>query len=367
LYLEPNNRKMKVLIIAPYPPGKAPNQRFRFEQYLPAFKKAGIAIDYRQFWSDKVWNIFYQKGFFFTKLFGLFGGIGRRFALLLTVKNYDFIFIHRECLPIGPPVIEFIIVRVFKKKIIYDFDDAIWLPNNSEANRFVARWFKFHSKVKAISKISYKVTAGNHFLAKYAKEVNPRVEVIPTTIDTDNYHNQLKNHDANNPLIIGWTGTHSTLIQISQIEEQLGELQKEIPFEFMLICNADPCFTKVKYRYHQWYADTEISDLLKFDIGVMPLRNTDWERGKCGFKALQYMALGIPCVASNVGANSNILTHEVNGYLISPEKPEDWKLCLRQLLLDVKKRKSIGAAGRETVLNHFSVKSNTNKYLRLFE
>lgn len=358
---------MKVLIIAPYPPGKAPNQRFRFEQYLPTLKEAGLIIDYKQFWSDKVWGIFYQKGHFFTKLFGLIAGIGRRFIMLFLVKRYDFIFIHRECLPIGPPIIEFIIARILKKKIIYDFDDAIWLPNNSEANRFVARWFKFHRKVKAICKMSYKVSAGNHFLAQYAAKVNHRAEVIPTTIDTDNYHNQLKTHSAHIPLIIGWTGTHSTLIQISQIEEQLGQLQKEIPFELMLICNADPGFTKVNYRYHEWVAETEITDLLKFDIGLMPLRNTDWERGKCGFKALQYMALGIPCVASDVGANSNILTHNVDGYLIAPEKPEDWIVHLKALLQNVERRKLIGEAGRETVLNHFSVKSNSNKYLRLFE
>jgi len=358
---------MRILILAPYPPGKAPNQRFRFEQYLGSLQKEGITVDYRPFWSNHVWNVFYLKGHFFTKLFGLLAGIGRRFILLTKIKSFDFIFVHRECMPIGPPIIELIISRVLRKKIIYDFDDAIWLPNNSEANRFIARWFKFHRKVKGICRMSYKVSTGNHFLAQYSKQVNSRTEVIPTTIDTDNYHNQLKTHTNNNPLVIGWTGTHSTLIQISQIEEQLGRLQKEIPFQLMIICNADPGFTKVNYSYHPWNAETEINDLLRFDIGVMPLRNTDWERGKCGFKALQYMSLGIPCVASDVGANSNILTHNVDGILVSPEKPEDWIWQLRDLLLNTIKRKTLGDEGRKTVINHFSVKSNTNKYLQLFK
>lgn len=357
---------MKILIIAPYPPGKAPNQRFRFEQYFNLFEKQRITYDYRPFWNDKVWSIFYHKGYFFTKLIGLLSGIAKRFWLLTTINRYNFIFIHRECLPIGPPIIEFIISRILQKKIIYDFDDAIWLPNNSEANRFIARWFKYHQKVKAICKMSYKVSAGNHFLAEYAKQVNDCVEVIPTTIDTDNYHNQIKTLSANQSLVVGWTGTHSTLIQISQIEEQLGQLQKEIPFELLLICNADPGFLNVEYRYQPWSAETEIKDLLQFDIGLMPLRNTDWERGKCGFKALQYMSLGIPCVASDVGANSNIITHDQDGILISPEKPGDWIWQIRELIKNPEKRKILGDAGRQTVLNHFSVKSNSNKYLQLF-
>jgi len=358
---------MRILILAPYPPGKAPNQRFRFEQYLSAFQKEGIAIDYRPFWSNHVWNVFYHKGYFFTKLFGLLAGIARRFILLTKLKSFDYIFVHRECMPVGPPIIEFLISRVLRKKIIYDFDDAIWLPNNSEANRFIARWFKFHRKVKGICRMSYKVSAGNHFLAQYAKQVNSQSEVIPTTIDTDNYHNKFKMHTNKIPLVVGWTGTHSTLIQISQIEEQLGKLQNEIAFELLIICNADPGFTKVNYSYHPWNAETEINDLLRFDIGVMPLRNTDWERGKCGFKALQYMSLGIPCIASDVGANSNIITHNVDGILISPEKPEDWIFHLRDLLQNTTKRKTLGDAGRKTVLDHFSVKSNTNKYLQLFK
>jgi len=358
---------MRILILAPYPPGKAPNQRFRFEQYLGAFQKKGITVDYRPFWSNHVWNVFYLKGYFFTKLFGLIAGIGRRIVLLTKVTSFDFIFVHRECMPIGPPIIEFFISRVLRKKIIYDFDDAIWLPNNSEANRFIARWFKFHRKVKSICRMSYKVSAGNQFLAQYAEQVNSQVEVIPTTIDTNNYHNKIKIHTNKIPLVVGWTGTHSTIIQISQIEEQLGQLQNEIAFELLIICNADPGFTKVKYSYHPWSAETEINDLLRFDIGVMPLRNTDWERGKCGFKALQYMSLGIPCIASDVGANSNIITHNVDGILISPEKPEEWIWHLHDMLQNTTKRKTFGEAGRQTVRNHFSVKSNTIKYLQLFK
>jgi glycosyltransferase involved in cell wall biosynthesis len=358
---------MKVLIIAPYPPGKAPNQRFRFEQYLDALAEKGIEFSYQPFWSLQVWNIFYQKGHFGLKFFGLLSGIVRRFALLFSVAQYDYVFIHRECLPIGPPILEFLIAKVLKKRIIYDFDDAIWLENNSAANGPIVRWFKFHSKVKHVCRMSHIVVTGNHFLGDFAKRYNAEVRVIPTTIDTERYHNKIKAINGQALMVVGWTGTHSTLIQLESIENELAELQQKTPFELRVICNADPNFKKVKYHFLPWQQSTEIDDLLQFDIGLMPLRNTDWERGKCGFKGLQYMSLGIPCVASDVGANSSIFTHGQDGILIAPDKPKEWINQIKRLIVDKELRKSLGANGRETVQHKFSVKSNLNNYLRLFE
>lgn len=356
---------MKILIIAPYPPQQAPNQRFRFEQYLYILKQRNITFDYQPFWSDQVWEIFYEPGHFVLKTRGLLGGIYRRFRLLQGLKTYDYVFVHRECMPIGPPVLEWLIARVFKKKIIYDFDDAIWIRNYSSANS-VARWLKFHKKVGGICRYAYKVATGNFFLAEYAKQFNDHVEVIPTTIDTENHHNRIKSVRSRQPLIIGWTGTHSTLIQIRQIEKELDELQQTIPFELHIICNEDPGFTSLKYRYIKWSQQSEIEDLLAFDIGVMPLRNTDWERGKCGFKALQYMALGIPVVASAVGANNDIITHENDGMLVSPDRPDLWITLLSRLLESAELRARLGLEGRTTVVNRYSVISNQEKYIRLF-
>lgn len=356
---------MRILIIAPYPPRQAPNQRFRFEQYLNILEQNNITYDYHPFWSEKVWKIFYEPGHFALKTRGLFGGIGRRLQLLTRLKTYDYVFVHRECMPIGPPIMEWLITRVFKKKIIYDFDDAIWIRNYSSANR-LARWLKFHKKVGAICGYAYKVVTGNHFLANYARQFNTHVEVIPTTIDTDRHHNRIKPVQNAKPLTIGWTGTHSTLIQIRQIEKQLEKLQKKIPFNLHVICNEDPGFLSLKYKYITWKEDSEIDDLLAFDIGVMPLRNTDWERGKCGFKALQYMALGIPVVASAVGANNDIVTDEHDGLLVSPDQPDQWMVALTRLLNSTELRAKLGAEGRNTVVNRFSVISNQEKYIRLF-
>jgi len=356
---------MKVLILAPYPPHQAPNQRFRFEQYLHILRENHVEYDYHPFWSDRVWRIFYEPGHFILKTRGLVGGIWRRFRLLTTLNQYDYVFVHRECLPIGPPVIEYLIARWYKKKIIYDFDDAIWIQNYSSANKGV-RWLKFHRKVGPICRFSFKVSTGNRFLAEYARHYNPYTEIIPTTIDTNDHHNVIKEIRRTPPLVIGWTGTHSTLIQIRQVENELEQLQQQIDFSLHVICNEDPRFKKLKYEYIPWKQETEITDLLEFDIGIMPLRNTDWERGKCGFKALQYMALGIPVVASAVGANKDILTHELDSFLIDVNQPEDWISSLKKLLTSDSLRQQMGLAGRKTVEDKYSVNSNKEKYIRLF-
>jgi glycosyltransferase involved in cell wall biosynthesis len=357
---------IRVLILTPYPPGEAPNQRFRFEQYLSYLKENGIETDYKPFWSKAVWDIFYQRGHFLRKSAGLFGGILRRFLLLLRLKKYDFVWIHRETLPVGPAILEFFIARVFRKKIIYDFDDAIWIENYSSANKGVASMLKSYKKVGAICRYSYKIAGGNAFLADYARKYNPAAEVIPTTIDTRQHHNKIKKAEKKEKPVIGWTGTHSTLVQLASIAPQLEALQATHDFELRIICNEDPLFKRLKYKYIEWRKASEIEDLLKFDIGIMPLRNTDWERGKCGFKALQYMALGIPVVASAVGVNQEIISDGENGYLIPPDNPEEWKTRLLRLLQDEQLRATTGSTGRQTVIDHYSVESNKEKYLRLF-
>lgn len=357
---------IRVLILTPYPSGEAPNQRFRFEQYISYLNANGICTDYKPFWSKAVWKIFYERGHYFRKSAGLFAGILRRYLLLLRLGKYDFVWIHRETIPVGPAILEFLIARVFRKKIIYDFDDAIWIENYSSANKGVASILKSYKKVGTICRYSFKVTGGNAFLADYARKFNPAAEVIPTTIDTAQHHNKIKTAQRREKPVIGWTGTHSTLIQLASIEAELSALQKKNDFELRIICNEDPLFTTVNYKYVEWHKASEIEDLLEFDIGIMPLRNTDWERGKCGFKALQYMALGIPVVASAVGVNQEIIADGENGYLIPPESPEEWQTRLLLLLTDVQLRASTGEKGRQTVIAHYSVESNKEKYLRLF-
>ena len=279
--------------------------------------------------------------------------------------QYDFVFIHREATPLGPPIIEWVIAKVFRKKIIYDFDDAIWLPNTSQENKIAAA-LKYHSKVRSICKWSFLVTCGNSYLAGYARQFNKNVKVVPTTIDTK-YHKKQggRNNRFKSTCVIGWTGTHSTEKYLEEIIPVLQELEKDYSFVFRVISNHNPKLSLKSFEYTQWDKATEISDLLQFDIGVMPLENNEWTLGKCGFKGLQYMALGIPTIMSPVGVNKDIILQGENGFLAS--SPKEWKVVLSQLMEDEMLRMEIGGRGVGTIAKYYSVEANEKVYLSLFQ
>lgn len=354
---------MKILFLVPYPVGKAPSQRFRFEQYFDALTQAGYYYQVAPFISDDTWAILYKPGHQLQKALGIVGGFLRRAALLLTVPQYDYVFIHREASPIGPPIFEWIIARLLRKKIVYDFDDAIWIPNTSEANKIVAG-IKWHQKVADICRWSYKVSCGNAYLRDYARQFNPNAIINPTTIDTEHLHNQVRDQQAAGKLVIGWTGTHSTLKYIEQIVPVLAQLEQEFDFEFRVISNQPPTLPLRSLVYQPWRKETEIDDLLAFHVGLMPLENDPWAKGKCAFKALQYMALGEPALVSPVGMNTEVVQDSLNGNVCAT--PAEWETALRRLLLAPELRAQMGAAARKTVVQRYSVAANRPNFLALF-
>lgn len=286
-----------------------------------------------------------------------------RFWHVLKSLSYDWVFIHRECAPIGPPVFEFIIAKVFGKKIIYDFDDAIWLPNTSQENK-LAGWLKFHGKVKSICKWSYRVSCGNEWLADFARQFNSQVVVNPTTIDTEKLHNpKLFLKKSNEKIVIGWTGTHSTLLYLTPLIPVLQSLEKKYPITVRVISNKNPELPLQYFEFIPWKKETEMQDLISFDIGLMPLTEDSWSNGKCGFKALQYMALEIACIASPVGVNTTIISDGLNGFLCSSNA--EWEQTLERLIQNTELRKKVGTIGRQTVVERFSVSSNSSVFLSL--
>jgi hypothetical protein len=224
---------MKILFVVPYPTGKAASQRFRFEQYYALLDQQGFAYEIRPFLSDEVWKILYLPGKFLQKAAGILGGILRRFLLLFKLSGYDYVFIHREASPIGPPFFEFIAAKLLKKKIIYDFDDAIWIPNYSEANSFFS-FLKGYANVKHICSYAWKISCGNEYLCQWASAYNKNVVYNPTTIDTVNHHNRIKNL-SDRPFVIGWTGSHSTVRYLNELIPVIAELEQEFDFEFHVI------------------------------------------------------------------------------------------------------------------------------------
>ena len=353
---------MKVAFIVPYPKAMAPSQRFRFEQQLNFLENQKIDYSFFPFLSEEAFDVLYKPKKYLTKIHFILMGFLKRFLLMFQLQKFDFVFIHREASPIGPPVFEFVIAKILKKKIIYDFDDAIWLSNTSSANKIIAG-IKWHSKVNSVCKWAYKVSCGNEFLANYAKQFSNNVNIIPTTVDTTNVHNKTKNQDTKE-IVIGWTGTHSTIKYLYDIEHFLVEMQKKFLFKFLVISNKKPDFKTLKFEYKAWQKETEIEDLLKMNIGIMPLKTDKWAEGKCGFKAIQYMALGIPAVVSNVGVNEKIVDDNVNGFVCNTEK--DWEIAFEKLFSNEHIRKEFGEKAQKKIALNYSTKSQQKNYLSLF-
>ena len=297
-----------------------------------------------------------------NKALALFKGFLRRIKALLTVGKYNFIFIHRESTPVGPPVIEWILAKVLGKRIIYDFDDAIWIANSSESNRFFAP-LKFHGSLFSICRWSYKISAGNEYLKNAVLPYNEKVIVNPTTIDTVNLHNILASHD-NELTVIGWTGSHSTNKYLNSIVDVIRRLKEKHQFKLMVISDEAPSIDAELIEFVKWNKEHEIEDLLKINIGIMPLTHDPWSEGKCGFKALQYMSLGIPAVVSPVGINEEIVDDGINGYICHNE--QEWFDKLSYLIENRRIIKSLGLAARNKIEAQFSVDSNTSNFINLF-
>lgn len=351
----------KILFLTPYPEDTAGSQRFRFEQYLSLLSDSEFEYDCQSFLDKDTWHVIYKEGYQFKKVGGILKGFLRRFWKLKSIRSYHFVFVHREATPMGFPIIEWIIAKIWKKKIIYDFDDAIWLSNTSVENSLIAK-LKFPKKVNLIISWSYKVSAGNQYLIDHASNFNKLLVHNPTTIETENRHIPVPK--KNQPIIIGWTGTHSTLKYIEALREPLEQLAQSTQFEFIIIADKSPDKAFPNQRYVTWNKETEIDDLNQIDIGLMPLKDDQWAMGKCGFKALQFMALEIAVLVSPVGVNQSMVQNGLQGFHCL--STDDWIEKLKLLMGDATLRNKMGKAGRRKVINEYSVESNKENFLSLF-
>jgi len=354
---------IKVFFLVPYPLRKAPSQRFRVELFLPELERAGVKYKLQCFLDENTWEILYKKGYFLSKTWGVLKGFIRRLGWTFFIAPfYDYIFIHREASPIGPPFVEWWVAKVLRKKIIYDFDDAIWMANTVTPNRFVD-WIRACWKIKYLCSWSHQVIGGNEYLCDYARNYNTNVLLIPTSVDT--CRNPVKEHTDNRTPTIGWTGSHTTMNYLKAIFPTIQKLESKYDFTFLVIANKKPDLALRSLQFLPWNEETEIADLLKIDIGVMPMFNDPFSQGKCGFKIIQYMALGIPALASPVGVNSNIIENKVNGFLCNNEK--DWHEKLSLVLDSSQLRTELGLMGRKKIEEKFSLKANKHRFLAVFK
>lgn len=339
-------------------PDRSPSQRFRYEQYLGFFRSNGFEPEFSYLLDAEQDRIYYSPGRWINKGVIVGQSAWKRFLETRSTPP-EIVFVQREAFMLGSSWFERQMAR--RSALIFDFDDAIWLADVSRQNRGFG-WLKSPRKTAELIAAADEVIAGNNYLADYARQFNQRVTVIPTTIDTD-YHRPLPRQEINRPVCIGWTGSLTTVPYFDAFTPVLGEIKARFGdrVRFELIGDPNYHHSQLGIQGRPWVFATEIEDLNALDIGIMPLPDDDWTRGKCGFKGLQYMACGIPAVMSPVGVNKEIIRDGVNGFLAGSDKV--WVERLSELIESEELRRSLGDAGRKTVEERYSVRSQQERYL----
>jgi glycosyltransferase involved in cell wall biosynthesis len=343
-------RRVRMLVLSPFPE-EAAGTRFRITHYIPYLQSQGFDVTVDSFFTPSFFRLVYRKDQFPQKVVAFAGLALRRLAAIPAARGYDLIFIYREAFPIGPPFVERYLSRG-DAAIVLDFDDAIYLRNSSEANRFVES-LKFVQKVATIVGLADRVIVGNQFLAAYARAHNSAVTTIPTCVDTARFVPRAV-PAAPGPPVVGWIGSPTTTPYLASLGDVLRETGRRRPF-LMRVSGSSEDFVLpgVNVRHEPWTLAREVELFNTCDIGVYPLTDDEWSRGKCGFKAIQFMACGVPVVASAVGVNKDIIEDGVNGFLAS--SPAEWVDKLDRLIADPALRARLGAAGRKTIEQRYSL------------
>lgn len=344
---------MRVLALVPYPSLGASN-RLRIEQYKPFLEAQGIDLTIAEYFDESTYRVLYLPGHIVAKAAGVLGGIARRVRDASRAGGYDLVLIHRESAPIGPPVIErFLSWR--KIRYVYDFDDAIFLPAISSANRAWG-WLRRTRPAETARRATI-VIAGNDYLAAWARRSNPRVVVLPTPVDTTRFTPRDPS-DASDPPVIGWVGSPTTSRYLRLLDEVFARLAKRRSFVVRVVGGAYS-HTSVPVECLPYSLADEPEHVRSFDVGVLPEPDDPWTRGKGAFKALLYMAAAIPVVASRVGVNEAVVGP--GGYCV--DDAEAWIEAIDRLLGDAPLRARLGSAGRAHVDGRYSLSALAPRFI----
>ncbi len=355
--------KKNILVICPYPENTAPSQRLKFEQYFHHWRSNGFTIDVQPFYSDKAQAILYKQGHLLKKIAGIIQGYFRRVLLLFSIRKYDLVYIHLWVTPLGFPFLESL-YAFSNPNIIYDIDDAIFIKSESKANPYI-NWIKGRSKPFFLMKKAKHVITCTPYLTDVALKYNNKVTDISSTINTTTYQ-PVNTYQNNHKPVLGWSGSHSTSPFLYLLKDVLVELNKRKPFRLIVMGDAHFNIDGIEVEALPWSEAIEIPTLQKFDIGLYPLPlDSDFVLGKSGLKALQYMAVGVPVVATAIGANYRIIRDGETGFLV--KTPEEWLEKITRLMDSPELRKTIGMAGRINVMDNYSIDVTAPVYLDILK
>jgi len=348
-----SQRPIRVLALSPQPIEGA-GCRFRIAHYIPYLNANGFTVELSPLYDKAFFKLVHRPGHIPEKAVNFTEFALRRLWSFQSLHDYDVVFLYREIFPVGPPWVEQMLTRPGRPPMVFDFDDAIFLPSVSNANRVIEA-LKFPGKVATIIRGSAEVVAGNDYLAAYAKQFNPSVTVIPTTVDTTAFTPAVNKQPDARGLVLGWIGSPTTAEYLNPFARVLQRLKAGgHQFVMRISGSSEPVAIEgVTVDNLPWALDKEIDLFRTCDIGVYPLPDNEWSKGKCGFKAIEFMACGVPVVAARVGVNREIITDGVDGFLASSD--DEWFEKLTRLIADPELRARLGAAGRRTIEERYSL------------
>lgn len=344
--------QLNVLALAPYPE-EAASTRFRIAQFIPLLGEQGIKCELKPFISAALFKQLYRKGRLGRNAIGLGRAAAARCFDLLAVGNWDVIFVQREAALVGPPFVERLISGWFKKPIVLDLDDPLWVQYTSPVYGRLASRIRCLDKTSELIQRAAHVVCGNSLIAEHVKAAGVRATVLPTIVDTEKFSPGPQSHDGEPPTI-GWIGTHTTLPYLEAIAPAIEELATRHRFKLKVVGGGRALDLRgVEMEELSWSLDREVDDFRSLDIGLYPLADDEWSRGKSGFKAVQYLCCGVPFVASPVGVVGEMARESGAALLASSHR--EWLAALDRLLGDAALRQAMGRAGRGFALSRYDL------------
>ena len=353
---------MKVLGLASYPV-EAAATRYRLEQFIAPLAERDISLTIHPFLDRKLFAQLYRRGALPRTAIGLFKSALLRLVDVVRASGADVVMVQREAMILGPPLIEWLIARVLKRPMVLDLDDATYVSYTSPTYGRLSQAFKWFSKTDDLIRWARIVTCGNRAIAEYVSSKGATARVVPTVVDTEIF--QPASRAGSGVPVLGWIGTHSTYPYLESIFPVLSELAKTHSFRLKVVGagQSEVRVSGVEVENLPWDLEREVADFQSIDIGLYPidaaLYSGKWAAGKSGFKAIQYMAVGVPYVATPVGGSAEL--GEVNATHFFAASDAEWRRGLATLIANSKLRQRMGAAARRHVLENYGLAAQADK------